>query len=461
MKKLFTVLLILLIGGTALFAGGSSEQEPAAVPEAEAEAGPKTPIQEYNPNFSYPTEKITLDYWHTLGSREGFHELAQKMAEEYSKIHPNVTINIRQLPNAQQRAIWTTAFESHTAPDVAWIEAQVGLANNGLIPAPDWMVDYMEENFTDYALSLCRVKGTYYGWNGAEVDAGQMLYYRKDLFQEAGLNPSNPPETTEELVEYAKKLTEFEGNGNMAQAGIALRYAGGPQGIGDKFSKYATAFLDTRKRFFYNNDYTDVIFDDAGWIKAGQFYQDLIFKHKVSNTTLPIPINAFGQGLAAMTNRESFFAGWLNENFPDAEYGIAPLVNGDYETGAMPWLAFQGVTVDAEYPEVAWDFNAFMINSQNELAIVKNNGGFSRLKEHQDLSFFKDLPYYETYLAMTEERPIVRNPYLDPNSLIAELEAKVGEAAVELITNPEADARQLMLELDDYADKRLKEITGN
>ena len=62
---------------------------------------------------------------------------------------------------------------------------------------------------------------------------------------------------------------------------------------------------------------------------------------------------------------------------------------------------------------------------------------------------------------MTTGRPIVRNPYLDPNSLIAELEAKVGEAAVELITNPDADAEQIMMDLNDYADKRLKEVTGN
>jgi multiple sugar transport system substrate-binding protein len=453
MKKLVVLMVLLLVSSMVLFAAGQQE-----APAEEGPEGPKTPIEVLNPGYSYPTERITMDYWHVLGSREGFHELAQELAEEYSEIHPNVKINVRQIPNAQQRAIWTTAFESNTAPDIAWIEAQVGLINEGLLPAPDWVVAYMENEFTDYALSLCKVQGTIYGWNGAEVDAGQMLYYRSDLFKEAGLDPNDPPGTVDELIEYAKQLTETDSSGNMTQAGIALRYAGGPQGIGDKFSKYASAFLDTQKRFFYNEDYSEVIFDDSGWIKAGQFYQDLVFEHKVTNTNLPIPINAVGQGLAAMTNRESFFAGWLNENFPDSEYGIAPLVNGDYETGAMPWLAFQGVTVDAENPDIAWDFNMFMVQAENELKIVKNNGGLSRLKVHQDDPFFETLPYYETFIKMTREHPIVRNPYLDPNTLIAELETKVGEVAVELITNPDADAETLMNGIDDYADQRLKEV---
>lgn len=453
MKKLVVLALLLLLSSMVLFAAGQQE-----APAEEGPEGPKTPIEVLNPGFSYPTERITLDYWHVLGSREGFHELAQEFAEEYSEIHPNVKINVRQIPNAQQRAIWTTAFESNTAPDIAWIEAQVGLINEGLLPAPEWVVDYLEENFTDYALSLCKVKGVSYGWAGCEIDAGQMLYYRSDLFKEAGLDPNDPPGTVDELIEYAKRLTETDSSGNMTQAGIALRYAGGPQGIGDKFSKYASAFLDTRKQFFYNEDYSKVIFDNPGWIKGGQSYQDLVFKHKVTNTNLPIPINAFGQGLAAMTNRESFFAGWLNENFPDSEYGIAPLVNGDYETGAMPWLAFQGVTVDSEYPDVAWDFNMFMLQPENELRMVKNNGGLSRLKVHQDDPFFETLPYYETFIKMTQERPIVRNPYLDPNTLVAELETKVGEVAIELLTDPDADAETLMLQINDYANQRLSEV---
>ncbi len=454
MKKLLVLMLMMLIAAGVVFASGSTDEE-IAVP---AENRVKTPIERYNSGFEFPTDKIELDYWHVLGSREGFHELVREIADEYENIHPNVKINIRDVPNGQQRAIWTTAFEAGTAPDLGWIEAQLGLMHDGMMPAPDWAIKMMEESFTDYALSLCKVDGTYYGWNGAEVDVGQMLYYRKDLFREAGLDPENPPSTLDEMVEAAKVLTKFDADGNMTQAGIALRYAGGPQGIGDKFSKYAAAFLNTEKEFFYVTDYSDIIFDSQGWIDAAQFYQDLIFKYKVSNTILPTPMNAFAQGLAAMTNRESFFAGWLDANAPDAEYGIAPLVSGDYPTGAMPWLALQGVTVNSENPDVAWDFNMFLVEPENEIRIVKNNGGMSRYKKFQDDPYFKTLPYYNVYNEVINNRPIVRNPYLDPNTLVAEWETRIGEIAVEVITNPDADPEALMKELAAYGRDRLAEV---
>jgi ABC-type glycerol-3-phosphate transport system substrate-binding protein len=124
----------------------------------------------------------------------------------------------------------------------------------------------------------------------------------------------------------------------------------------------------------------------------------------------------------------------------------------------MPWLAMQSVSVDSDNKDVAWDFNMFLVEPEHELRIVKNNGGMSRYEQFQDDPYFKTLPYYDVYVDMITNRPIVRNPYLDPNSLVAEWETKVGEVAVELLTNPDADAEELMRELAVYARGRLAEV---
>ena len=34
-----------------------------------------------------------------------------------------------------------------------------------------------------------------------------VLFYNKDAFEEVGLDPEDPPETWEEVVEYGQKLT--------------------------------------------------------------------------------------------------------------------------------------------------------------------------------------------------------------------------------------------------------------
>jgi len=464
MKKTLSAFSLLLLCTVLIFGGGQKEAGTSA-PEGSqvSTTRVKTPIEIYNPNFTYPTEKINLTYWHSLEGRPGYHELALEIAEAYSKIHPNISIEIRKIPNAQQRAIWAAAFESHTAPDVVWIETQVGLLAKGLREAPSWVVNMIESTFTPYAASLSRINGKYYGWTGAEVDAGQMLYYNKDMFKKAGLDPQKPPKTMPEFLDYAKKLTQYDASGNIKVAGVGLRYSGGHQGIGDKFSKYAMPFMDTTKEFYYNSDFSDVVFDSPQWIEAAKFVKDLVFKYKVTNTSLPIPDQAVAQGLAAMTFRESFYANFLKENAPTMDFGIAPFPVGappfgKYPTGAIPWLGIVSVSVDSKYPDVAWDFAMFMANDENELRMAKNNGGFSRLKVHQDDPFFKTLPYFDTYKIMTEQRPLVQNPYLDPNALQAELEAKLGEAVVQLLTDQNSDPEKLMKDLAAYGRKRLQEV---
>lgn len=52
---------------------------------------------------------------------------------------------------------------------------------------------------------------------GLDVD---MLYWNKALFAAAGLDPDRPPETPEELVQYAERLTVRDGEGRLRRVGF-------------------------------------------------------------------------------------------------------------------------------------------------------------------------------------------------------------------------------------------------
>lgn len=464
MKRYLILLLGMLITASFVFAGGQKESSASAPSASQAKsAAEKTPIEIYDPSFVYPTNKIQLTYWEACDGRPGYPQLVRKFISEYEAIHPNVDISVRQIPNAGERAIWAAAFESHTAPDVMWIEAQVGIGAKELRVAPQWVASMINKTFTPYAASLGRINGKYYGWDGSEIDAGQMLYYNEDMFSAAGLNPSTPPTTMPQFQADARKLTQYNANGSIKVAGVSLRYAGGPQGVGDKFGKYCMPFMNTTKYFYYNKNFTDVAFDYPGWVQGATFVKDLVFKWKVTNTSLPIPLTAMAQGLAAMTMRESFAANYLKQHAPSIHFGIGPFPNGappygKYETGAIPWLAMVGVSADSKHPQIAWDFAMFMASQKNELQMVKNNGGMSRLKANQDDPYFKTLPYYHVYNIMTKQRPLVQNPYLDPNGIQAYLEASLGEKAVQILTNPNADPAKLLKQLAVAGRKRLKEV---
>jgi sn-glycerol 3-phosphate transport system substrate-binding protein len=55
-----------------------------------------------------------------------------------------------------------------------------------------------------------------------------VLYYNKELFKEAGLDPNRPPQTWKEQVEYAQKLTKRDASGNVTQWGLQIPSSGFP-----------------------------------------------------------------------------------------------------------------------------------------------------------------------------------------------------------------------------------------
>ena len=100
-----------------------------------------------------------------------------------------------------------------------------------------------------------------------------VMYWNKDLFKEAGLDPERGPATWDELVEFSKKLTKG-GPGGTTQWGLEIPSTGFPfwlfQGL--------TTPNDT---LLMNQAGTETYFDRPGAIAALQFWIDLSAKHKV------------------------------------------------------------------------------------------------------------------------------------------------------------------------------------
>src|SRR5262245_26039797 len=55
-----------------------------------------------------------------------------------------------------------------------------------------------------------------------------VLYWNKEAFREAGLDPNRPPATWAEQLEFARKLTKRDGNGRVLQWGIQVPSTGYP-----------------------------------------------------------------------------------------------------------------------------------------------------------------------------------------------------------------------------------------
>ncbi|MFN3671246.1 MAG: ABC transporter substrate-binding protein [Bosea sp. (in: a-proteobacteria)] len=101
-----------------------------------------------------------------------------------------------------------------------------------------------------------------------------VLYWNKELFKEAGLDPEKPPTSWAEQLEFARKLTKKDAAGNVTQWGIQIPSSGFPYWLFQGLSTQAGAILANAA-----GDKTD--YANPAVVEALQYWVDLAQKHKV------------------------------------------------------------------------------------------------------------------------------------------------------------------------------------
>jgi sn-glycerol 3-phosphate transport system substrate-binding protein len=101
-----------------------------------------------------------------------------------------------------------------------------------------------------------------------------VLYYNKELFKEAGLDPNKPPATWREMTEYAQKLTKHDASGKVTQWGVQIPSSGFPYWLFQGLAIENGANL-------MNAAGTEVYYDKPAVIEALQYWLDLVNKYKV------------------------------------------------------------------------------------------------------------------------------------------------------------------------------------
>ena len=97
-----------------------------------------------------------------------------------------------------------------------------------------------------------------------------VMYYNKDLFREAGLDPENPPATWDEYVDAAKKLTKADGS----QWGAMIPSTGYPYWM-------FGALAMQNDQVLMNGAGDTTYFDAPATVEALEFWKSLGSEHKV------------------------------------------------------------------------------------------------------------------------------------------------------------------------------------
>ena len=168
-------------------------------------------------SLAQPKEGV-LDVWTTWAEDSG---QLQALLDRYSQLS-GMPVKVK---TGVKGVKVTKAMAGSTPPDIVILSTGDPVqfyAEQGLVEPLDPWIETTGIDMDDFypaALAQCETPdGTTLclPW-GCDVYA---LFWNKDLFQAAGLDPERPPQTMEELVEYADRLTVRDEEGGLSQMGF-------------------------------------------------------------------------------------------------------------------------------------------------------------------------------------------------------------------------------------------------
>ncbi|UCF60461.1 MAG: extracellular solute-binding protein [Anaerolineaceae bacterium] len=199
-------------------------------------------------------------------------------------------------------------------------------AMEGMIAPLDELITENEidiDDIYDPPLSQCIHSGSFYclPWG---VD-NYALYWNKDMFAEAGLDPDTPPKTLEEMLEFSDILTKTDEDGNLLQVGF----------IPDFPWFHTDLYLAMFGSTWQSPDGTEVWLDTPEMIAMMKWQQEFYTRYGAENVSrfLSAAGNYLGADSGFYTDKIAMLVigewmsgpDYLQKFRPDMDYGIAPM----------------------------------------------------------------------------------------------------------------------------------------
>lgn len=341
-------LAILLLAACAQPAAPSAAPAPAAADSAADAGGP-------------------VDLQLTIWGSDLDAQVYQQRLDLFTAENPDIKVELVYIPSDYSQKV-QTMIAGGTGPDILQVAEEVhAYSSKGqIIPLNDFVaadnVDLQARyGETGGLTSAYSMDGNLY----AMPDRGGalILYYNKDMFDQAGVAYPTKDWTWADFLDAAQKLTVRDGDA-VTQYGFA---AGG-------WWPWWMSFIYMNGGAVLNADGQPVV-NSPEAVEAIQFYNDLVYKYKVApspedyanlGTNSPDPL--FAQGKVAMSTTGFWGIGGLKD--APFNWDIAPLFKNK-ENATVVFGSGFAISKDSENPEAAWKVIEFLTNEAGQTPIVE------------------------------------------------------------------------------------------
>lgn len=311
------------------------------------------------------TEPMELTMYFPVSVGGGPDALIDDLCAQYHEENPNITVTpVYAGSYADTRTKVQAAIKGGNTPDLAImfsIDLYSLLAMDAIADIDSFCTTEEDQEwlngFYDGFMMNSRDGETTYGipWQRSTI----VLYYNKDAFKAAGLDPEQPPTTWDELYEDAQKLTITE-NGQTTQYGIQIPSDGYAYWMLQTFCVQQDGFN------LMNDTGTETYYDDDRTATGLKFWKSLSEDGSqpsgiVAWATTP---SDFLEGKTAMMYHTT---GNLTnvKNNATFDFGVAMLPENESfgsPTGGGNFYIFKGVSEERQ--QAAFDFIKWMTDDE-------------------------------------------------------------------------------------------------
>lgn len=345
MKKLICLALCLIMACSMLVGCGQSaapaeEAAPAEAPAAEAPAAEAA-----------SDEQVTITVLRP-GDQDKVASFLEPAIAAFEAENPNIHVEPMYESWAGWIQTYPTYFEAGTQPDVIfWWDNKLfdSSAHDSLIDLSPYFSDEFINSVPQGVWDLvdCGMDGLYYVPSSVDTF---VLYYNKDLFTAAGLDPNSPPTTWDELLAAAKAIKE-----NTGKPGLGVPAINGAEVL----EEFVGCFINQATDAPILDDKSMPLFNTDAGMEALKFLEQLWPYVQESPTE-------YGRGELRPLMRDgevgmliegpwaisTMIAGYGEDFTNDGPVGIAELPvgpNGKKITwaGTNGWIATQEATAEA------------------------------------------------------------------------------------------------------------------
>ncbi|AST89821.1 ABC transporter substrate-binding protein [Sutcliffiella cohnii] len=437
MKKIMMVLALGIVLLLAACSGGDSTSSNSTNNNNSNSNSGTSNSSTDNNNDSENEEKQTVTFWHSMGG--GLQEALDSLVDEFNESQDKIQVNAEYQGSYDESLTKFNAVAgTNSAPTIiqTFEIGTMSMINSGnivpiqdLIDADGYEMSGLEENIINYY----SLDGKFYSmpFNSSTP----VMYYNKDAFEAAGLDPETPPATYEAIEEASKKIVEA----NDGIKGFALQAYGW---LWEQLLANQGALLlnndngrsDTPTEIGWTEEEGKSILE---WVK--RMVEDETFANYGTNGDNMVA--GFLAGDVAMFLQSSASARNVIDNAP-FEVGIAFLPHPENKERAGVVIGGASLWLIDEKPEeetkAAWEFMKFLQTPEVQAKWHVGTGYFAINPDAYNEEVVKDAWAEKPQLSVTvEQLQATKSSFATQGALMDMLPQgrKVMESALETIYN--------------------------